>query len=118
MPSMSSMTTCKLPPRRPCRSCPSTPLELASHAGCGRDVAAVHTVAAVVARGPLVVRAREQRLTHRDHRDADGRAGFFQHLLAAAEGQRRQVMLAGRHDVEAVVLAADTDDLFYLLVAR
>src|SRR5215472_14528523 len=90
-------------------------------AGCGvnrRYIATIHAVAAVMARGTVIVSAREQRFSYGDDRNPHGRDGALQNGLAAAERQRRQIMLSGGKDLQSVVVAADADHLLDAVVIR
>ena len=44
--------------------------------------------------------------------------GPLQNMLAATPGDGRQIMLAGRQDLQMVVVAANPDDLFDAIVVR
>ncbi len=59
----------------------------------------------------LVEGTREHRLANRDHRHAEGLARLLQDLLATAKWKRRQIVFAGRKNLQPVVVSADADGL-------
>src|SRR6185312_831839 len=75
-------------------------------------------MAAIVALRAPVVRLGENRLAHRNHRNAHRLAGAFEDLFAATERYRGEIVFPGWQDFEVIVLPANANHLLDSFVIR
>ena len=81
------------------------------------DVAALHAMAAIVARGPAVVRLGQDGFAHRNHRNTKPGTGAFHDFFRASKLERRQV-LAIRDNIHVFARARYANHLFDVRIVR